>query len=82
MKHPYYIATAFISVILISVYADAQNPKNTAPPVVLADAGKDRSESRLERSEIPRPGEGDHKGFHPSTSELISMRYILEYKLI
>jgi hypothetical protein len=38
MKHPYYLAAAFSSVILISGYADAQN--NNAAPVALTDAGK------------------------------------------
>lgn len=45
MKHPYYLAAAFSSVILVSGYADAQNPsvynpKKTDPVVVLTDAGK------------------------------------------
>ena len=45
MKHPNCLAAAFSSVILISAYANAQNPsayspKKTDPPVVLSDAGK------------------------------------------
>ena len=40
MKHPYYLAAAFSSAILISGLADAQNKNNTAPTVVLTDAGK------------------------------------------
>ncbi len=45
MKHQRYLAAAFSSVILISGYANAQNPsvyspKKTDPPVVLTDAGK------------------------------------------
>lgn len=39
-KHPYYLAAAFSSVILITGYADAQNQNNTKPPVVLTEAGK------------------------------------------
>jgi hypothetical protein len=40
MKRRSYLAAAFSSVILVSGYADAQNQKNTAPAVVLTDAGK------------------------------------------
>ncbi len=39
-KHPYFLAAAFGSVMLISGYADAQNKNNTKPPVVLTEAGK------------------------------------------
>jgi len=40
MKYPSYLAAAFSSVILVSGYANAQNQKNPAPPVVLTNAGK------------------------------------------
>lgn len=40
MPHKHYLAAAFGSIILASGYVDAQNPKNTAPAVVLTDAGK------------------------------------------
>jgi hypothetical protein len=39
-KHPYHLAAAFGSIILLSGYADAQNNKNATPPVVLTEAGK------------------------------------------